>query len=99
MRASVRCGVEAFGRRVEVVHLALDGVDQLIGQLSDQGAEDGGLAGKVKVGRALGASGAVDDVVDGRAVVALFAEDIEGSLQEGKASRVFAAGRRTAGQA
>ena len=85
-------GIETLGGRVNLVHFALDGVDQLIGELAYEGAEDGGFAGEMEVGGALGASGAVNDVIDGGAVVALFAEDVEGGFKEGDAGCVFAAG-------
>ena len=79
--------------------LALDGVDQLVGQFAQEGPEDGGFAGEVKVGSALGATGAVDDVVDGGAVVTLFAEDVEGGLQEGATGRALAIGGGSSGEA
>ena len=87
-------GVEAFDRRVRRLHLALNGLGELAGEFPHQGPKDGGLAGKVKIGRALGTPGAVNDLVHGRAVVALFPKDVEGGFQQGVAGGVLAAGRR-----
>ena len=75
-------GVELMDGGWLVDDLPLDALHKIGRQLANQRAEDGLFAREVKVSRALGSPGAGDDIVDSRAVIALFAKDVEGGFEQ-----------------